>query len=240
MKNKNSIALLMVSILLGIVIGLQVRTVSKNNSIKTKDGELRSRELATELKKSIEERDRQRKEIEDLNNLILAYENKYKENDDKTSILYDEIEKYKKLACMTNVSGKGIIITINNPKGIEDSGSSIDNNPEIILRLISVLNSAGAEAISINGQRITAYTEVELAQRVLEINGVSVSSPIIIKAIGDKDTIIPAINIKTGVMDSLRNYGFEAIVKEDDNVSIEKINMLKDFKFAKTVSNEDK
>ena len=240
MKNKNSIALLLVSIVLGIIIGLQARTVSKNNSIKTKDRELRSRELATELKKSIEERDKQRKEIEDLNNLILAYENEYRENDDKTSILYDEIEKYKKLACMTDVTGKGIIITINNPKDIEDAGSSIDNNSEIILRLISVLNSAGAEAISINGQRITAYTEVELAQRLLEINGVSVSAPIIIKAIGDKDTIIPALNIKTGVMDSLRNYGFEVIVKEDENVNVEKINMLKDFKFAKTVSNEDK
>ena len=41
-------------------------------------------------------------------------------------------------------------------------------------------------------------------------------------------------------MDSLRNYGFEVIVKEDENVNVEKINMLKDFKFAKTVSNEDK
>lgn len=238
MSKKFSISLLIVSILLGIVIGLQVRTIKKNLSVETPEGVLRSKELAIELKKVREERDNQRAEIEKLNNLIMDYESRYKNRDDKTKILYDEIEKFKKLAGLTDVSGKGIILTINDVSEINTKLSSILDNPEIILRIISVLNSSGAEAISINGQRVSAYTEVEKAGHFLQVNGVNISSPIIIKAIGDKDTVIPALNIKTGVIDILRNYKFDVVVSEDDNVIVEKINLPKDFKYAESIKYE--
>lgn len=238
MKNKISFPLLIVSIVLGVIIGLQIRTITKNLSIKTDEGVLRSKELALELKKMTEERDSQRAEIEKLNNLIQEYESEFMDTDDATKLLYSEIERYKKLACLTELNGKGVIINIVDAYDADRKISSIIDNPEIILRLISVLNSAGAEAISINGQRISAYTEVERAGYFLEINGVSVSSPIIIKAIGDKDTIIPALNIKTGVIDSLRNYHFDVTISEEDNVSVEKLDVPKDFKFAESVNNE--
>lgn len=238
MNKKISLPLLIVSIVLGVIIGLQIRTITKNLSIKTEEGVLRSKELALELKKITEERDSQRAEIEKLNNLIQKYENEYMDADETTKLLYSEIERYKKLSGLTELNGKGVIINITDAYDADRKISSIVDNPEIILRIISVLNSAGAEAISINGQRVGSFTEVERAGHFLEINGVSVTSPMIVKAIGDKDTIIPALNIKTGVIDSLRNYHFDVTISEDDDVTVEKLNVPKDFKFAESVKNE--
>lgn len=234
---KTNVFLLVVSIVLGILIGIQARTIHYKQSITTDEGVLRSRELALELKKSNEERDRQRQEIEDLNNKINKYENENKNVDGITKSLYEDIDKYRKLSCLTNVTGEGIILTIKDPKPSIDStvqGSIVDN-PEIILRLISVLNSADAEAISINGQRVSSYTEVERAGNHLVINGANISSPIIIKSIGDNNTLIPALTMKTGVVDTLKKYSYEVIISAEKEVLVEKLNQKKEFKHAETV-----
>ena len=62
--------------------------------------------------------------------------------------------------------------------------------------MISVLNAADAEAISINDQRYTSHTEIVRAGNHIEINGVSTNSPIIIKAIGNADTLESALAIR--------------------------------------------
>lgn len=235
MNKKTSIILLIISIVIGIVIGIQIRTISKNQSIKTDEGVLRARELALELKKATEERERQKEEIEKLNNAIQQYEKEHMDTDDTTKFLYSELEYYRKLACLTEVEGKGIIININDSIESERKISSIVDNPEIILRIVSVLNSSGAEAISINEQRMSSYSGIERAGNFLEINGVSITSPITIKAMGDKDTMIPALNIKTGVIDSLRNYHFDVVISEHDSIVIEKIDIINDFKYAESI-----
>jgi len=91
------------------------------------------------------------------------------------------------LAGYVDLQGPGVIIEIYDPPvdvqyGIE---YSIVDDIDLILQTISVLNAAQAEAISINDQRYTAYTEIVRAGDHIEVNGVSINSPIVIKAIGD-------------------------------------------------------
>ena len=89
----------------------------------------------------------------------------------------------------------------------------------MILQTISVLNAAEAEAISINDQRYTAFTEIEKAGNHIEINGVSIGAPIIIKAIGDPETLESALAIKRGIVWTLEYY--------DYNVHLTKEKMFK-------------
>ena len=91
------------------------------------------------------------------------------------------------MAGYVDLQGPGVIIEIYDPPvdvqyGIE---YSIVDDIDLILQTISVLNAAQAEAISINDQRYTAYTEIVRAGDHIEVNGVSINSPIVIKAIGD-------------------------------------------------------
>lgn len=54
-----------------------------------------------------------------------------------------------------------------------------------LLKLINELNSAGAEAISINDERIVAMSDLFPVSSFILINGERTTSPYEIKAIGD-------------------------------------------------------
>jgi len=69
------------------------------------------------------------------------------------------------------------------------------------LQLINELTLAGAEAISINDQRIVAMTDVVNPLDFILINGERVTSPFTIKAIGDTTHLQSALSIKGGYMD---------------------------------------
>lgn len=240
--NKNTIILLFVASIIGLIIGLQFRTINKNLAIKTEDGTLRSKELASELKKTMEERDRQREEIDELNTKILRYENANSDIDETTKELYSELERLKTLSCLTDVKGEGIKLEIKQPSTIKDSvlNDAIVDNPDILLKTVSVLNSADSEAISINGQRISSYSEIERASNNININGVSIASPIIIKAIGDPETLKSALSIKNGIIDQLRSLNYTVTLSKESEIIVEKLNKTPILKYSTSVTDEKK
>lgn len=147
---KNKLGLAIIAILLGLLIGLQIRTINLNTSQKKDGSTIRAKELADLLKKSQEERDRQKEEIQELNKKLYEYENKLKTKDNSNSELYDEIEKLKIIAGLTDVKGRGIELKISVPSNVSNvTEDVIADNPETLLKLISALNAADAEAISI-------------------------------------------------------------------------------------------
>lgn len=82
---KNKLGLAIIAILLGLLIGLQIRTINLNTSQKKDGSTIRAKELADLLKKSQEERDRQKEEIQELNKKLYEYENKLKTKDNSNS-----------------------------------------------------------------------------------------------------------------------------------------------------------
>ena len=87
-------------------------------------------------------------------------------------------------------SGEGIIITLedNNYKNIERFD---------LISLVNELKLAGAEAISINDERVVSNTDIALINnRIILVNSRRISSPYIVKAIGDKKYLESAITIK--------------------------------------------
>lgn len=240
-KLKNKLGLAIIAILLGLLIGLQIRTINLNTSQKKDGSTLRAKELAELLKKSQEERDRQKEEIQELNKKLYEYENKLKTKDNSNSELYDEIEKLKIIAGLTDVKGRGIELKISVPSNVSNvTEDVIADNPETFLKLISALNAADAEAISINGQRITSTSEVERAGNFLQINGVAIASPYIVKAIGDSDTLKSALKIKSGVVDTLNALGLVVDLTVKEDVEVEKLQKMPDIHFTTEVKTDDK
>lgn len=149
--------------------------------------------------------------------------------------LTNELNSYKVLSGGFDVSGPGIIISIkesSNTEGGYFEGNSIVYNYHNILSIVSYLNSAGAEAISINDQRYTSYTEIVPVTDYLNINGKHVVSPIEIKAIGDKRTLDAAVNFPSGVLEQMRYMGFEIEVTDSDDLKINGLGKAKEFKYA--------
>lgn len=142
------------------------------------------------------------------------------------------------LAGYQDIEGPGIVLEINDPPvdlQFGDSYYSIVEELDLILQIISVLNAADAEAISINDQRYTAYTEIVRAGNHIEINGVSTNSPITIKAIGNPNTLESALAIKMGVVWQLRRLDYLVHLGQDNNISIPKYRKIKEFIYSSPV-----
>ncbi len=230
------LALSLVSIFLGLILSIQFKTINKSVG----EGVLptqRAQQLASDLKKAQAEKESQSNRIAELENKIKQYEKGGLENNAYAENLYNDAMKYRTLAGYLDLEGPGVILEINDPpvdiQFGEEYSTSITNELDLILQIISVLNAADAEAISINDQRYTAFTEIVNAGNHIEINGVSTSAPIIIKAIGNPSILESALAIKRGIVWQLRNYDYIVHLTQDQKVVIPKYRKIKEFIYAK-------
>lgn len=95
---------------------------------------------------------------------------------------------------------------------------------EDIIILLNELKNAGAEAISVNGQRIIASTYIYCDGSVILIDGVKIGNPFTIKAIGDSETIYGALTRNKGYINILTDDGIKIDVEKSNNILINKTN----------------
>ena len=148
------------------------------------------------------------------------YKEEYKSDEETERLLEEELNGLKVMLGETAVQGQGIIITINEAK-IEDDRI----NYEDLLYIINELKSAGAEAISINEQRIINRTDIvdiniDSSNAYIEVNGKRVLAPYTIKAIGNQTYLESALLGSGGYVDELKKWGFEIEIQRSDKVQI--------------------
>lgn len=241
MKRSNGrLAITIVSLFLGIILAIQFKTVSKSLG----EGVLptqRAQQLALELKKTQEARDSAVKALDEVESKIKQYEKGEADNNVYAENLYKDLEKYRMLAGYIDLEGPGVTLEIQDPPADVQFGIeySIADDLDLILQIISVLNAAEAEAISINDQRYTAFTEIEKAGNYgIEINGVSIGSPIVIKAIGNPSTLESALALKRGIVWTLEQYDYIVHLTQEKNVEIPKYRKLIEFIYAEPTEEE--
>jgi len=83
------------------------------------------------------------------------------------------------------VHGEGLRITVDDGPGGEQ-GRVRD---EDLAMLVDGLWSAGAEAISINGQRLTALSPIRTSGAAINVNDRPITAPYVVLAIGDTSTL---------------------------------------------------
>ncbi len=79
---------------------------------------------------------------------------------------------------------------------------------------------AGAEAVSINGQRIVGTSSVSCAGSIVMVNGERVAAPFEIAAIGDGDILQSALKFPGGVVDNLAPWGIEITIRKEASVVV--------------------
>lgn len=90
-------------------------------------------------------------------------------------------------AGVSAVSGPGVEVVVNNaPSAVGPRGVIQDRD---LQQLVNGLWEAGAEAVSINGQRITALTAIRTAGSAITVNYQSLTPPYVIEAIGNSATM---------------------------------------------------
>ena len=140
------------------------------------------------------------------------------------------------LAGLTDVKGSGVTITVS------DSGETIFQDPEMsvihdedILSIINELFDADAEAVSVNGERIVATSEIRCAGSTISINNNRYSQPYVIKAIGDPSNLKSAVTMKDGIAETLSYYGIEISIEENESLVVEAYKNNQKFIYATPV-----
>jgi uncharacterized protein YlxW (UPF0749 family) len=87
----------------------------------------------------------------------------------------------------TPVAGEGIRIQLDNaPYSDPDTEHIRDSD---LALLVNALWSAGAEAISVNGQRVSARTAIRNSGTAIEVNSTGIAPPYVVQAIGNVNTL---------------------------------------------------
>lgn len=126
------------------------------------------------------------------------------------------------------VEGAGLIMTVNDPQ----NKARVQN----FVTVIGELRNAGAEAVSLNGIRLTASTYVEANSEGILVNGQPISSPFVWKIIGDADTIQPALEIARGAAQQLRARGATVSYERAENVQIKEVAPVRTNEYAQVVT----
>lgn len=106
-----------------------------------------------------------------------------------TSTEQAAVNRLRRLQVVTGtipVSGEGVQITVDDPAGGDESQ---DVRDEDLALLVNGLWSAGAEAISINGVRLTALSYIRNSGPAIHINLQPLTAPYTVLAIGDTRTL---------------------------------------------------
>lgn len=101
----------------------------------------------------------------------------------------EEVERLQATTGAIAVTGPGVVVTVDDAEE-QTAEDGTDRVLDIDLRMVvNGLWEAGAEAIAINGQRITPLTAIRSAQNVIQINYRPMNAPYEVAAIGDPRTL---------------------------------------------------
>lgn len=191
-----SISIGCVAFILAMVMFTQFKTVEQTDIVAIET--MRETELRSELASWKEKYGEVETKLEDTNNKIQEYKTQMSSEENASEVLKQDLEDSQTYLGYTDMEGEGIIITLedNDFKNIERFD---------LISLVNELKLAGAEAISINDERIVSNSDIALINyRIILVNGRRISGPYIVKAIGDKKYLESAITIKGGYLDEIK------------------------------------
>ncbi len=226
---KIALTLGIVCCILALAISMQLKTIDtarENANIKV-SLTLTSNELRDQVLKTKEKYDNEVKELEKSEKRLEEARLQSTKNDETAIQKEEEIKKDNTILGLTDVSGKGIVITLKDNNSLNNQSEF--GNTELyiihstdIVALVNDLKNAGAEAISVNGQRIVGNTSIYCAGNVIKVNEKKISSPVEIRAIGEPDLLYGSMTMPGGYLELMKDTGIIINIKKSDSVKIDK------------------
>ena len=239
-KRELNLILLFVCIVFGVVLTMQIKSVMSERELqKSKSKIVEFKETYNSIKNQNiaiqDEIDGIQKKIDDFLNAEIENQSDNKW-DSPFEVMNSEIKKSQLLAGLTDVNGPGIILKINDADVniLKSMGVNIDDIQELspytihdsdIKRILSEIKDAGAQAISINDERIITPTRVLCSGPTILVNAHLYAAPYEIKIIGDKDMLYESL-VNNPYIQLLLQNKIRIEITKYDNLFIYKYNAL--------------
>ena len=237
MQNRKVVAIVLGIMCFALTAGIciQMRTVEGTNSSVSNNYE--ENNLRAEVLRYKERYDNKVKDLADAETELEKERENATKNNTELQEKEKEITEGNKILGLTEVTGSGVIVTLGDSK--KDASSSLDPSMLLVhdtdvLSVINELKNAGAEAISINDQRIIPTTGIICGGNIIDINGEKVGAPFEIKAIGLPEQLA-ALERPGGYLALLKEYSIEVKLEKSNNITIPKYTGTITYQYAKTV-----
>lgn len=223
-KKQIAITLGIMCMILTLVSVVQIRTM--NNASQVVSQTFTSNDLRDQVLKWKERYDYTYYQLQEAEDKLEEARQKASENTEGSAEKEEELKRNNILIGLTDVSGEGVIVTLKDNPSVSLDSTILDPSMVIvhfgdILGIVNELKNAGAEAISINDQRIVSSTSITCEGNVININGEKTSSPFVIKAIGSSLYMNSALTRAGGTIEYLNQY-IQASVRQSNNITIKK------------------
>lgn len=160
--------------------------------------------------------------IEKSNSIEIAKTNRedlYKYKDKKSNV--EKLYLLNQISGKSTIKGKGVQIII------EENATKL--TALSFLQIVNDLNSAGAKAISINGERITNMTDMmDISSKYVLINSIPIEGPFIINAIGNQEKILESLNYNNSYITKIKEKGNKVEIYKFNKIEVEKYTQKKD------------
>ena len=235
-RDYSSITLGVMCAMLTTATVIQLNTIYNANQIvgsTYSENELRNEVLKWQEKYENIYNDIEKAEIELAKSRELASKDNI-----ETEEAENTIKKLNMTNGLTDVKGQGLIITLNdypNALNMIDTDSYVVHD-FILLKLVNELKGAGAEAISINEERIVNSTVISCEGTTIMINGKRVAAPFEVKAIGQVDLMYGSLTFQNAekVIYKYKDY-LQIFVKKAKVIEIPKFNGVFKFDYLKSI-----
>lgn len=240
MQNRGELAVMAVCVVVGFLLAAQLRGVQLAGAADATNAS-RLETLQSLYNDVVEERDGLTEQVGQLQNELELYRQQAASGDEGSEALKTELEQMEITAGLTDVEGPGVTVVLEDSTQANVTGDEADYliHDNDILSVINELRSAGAEAISLNGERILATSEVRCTGAVVTVNGRRYAAPYVIFAIGDPDTLYSALTMRNGVVDILSQWGITVRVTASDQLLIPAYSGTVDYQYAKPAAPDE-
>lgn len=206
----------------GVMIAMQFRTIMAAQASAKKD-------TVSEIQRLIGIIENEKKEIADLQQQInaekqreneLEYSFIMRQKDSELERLFQQLQDARLKSGLLSVTGPGLIIKLDDAAARQDmeKGSLVIHDSDI-KAILNELKTAGAQAISINGERLIATSEQICAGPTIRINWRKYAVPYVIHAIGDPDRLNKALKSSRRIAYMIRD-GIKVDIRATRNVTV--------------------
>lgn len=204
---------------LALVMSMQFKIVSETDITSIEN--MREAELRTELANWKSKYEEVNKKYEETLSKIDEYKQNKESNEDTEKLVEDELQQVNIQLGKVDMQGEGIEVTLRETDNEEISRITADD----LILIVNALKASGAEAISINDERIVNMSDiVDINQSFIKINGQRIVSPYVIKAIGNQSYLESSLISNGGPVDEMKKIGQDVSVTKSNKVVVPKHN----------------
>lgn len=224
MPNTNTrliISLTVISVTLGIMMAVQYKNTQRINNdsgwnATNKDVQQANIKLA-EIQKSNKELENT---LNELNKKLVGLEQQAAKYD--TSDLSQQLSEARILAGTSPIKGPGVMLSIDDSKKDSRASNPVTHDTDV-LKIVNEMFLSGAEAVSVNGERIASVTGILCVGPTVRVNDRLMTPPYKIEAIGDPATLIKGLTMSGGIIDVLKSQDRMLQIQGPKEVSLIKM-----------------